>query len=334
VASGTPRPTQSANAPKQLSTIARAAEQPVLRAFLATVARQHRRGGLSPAVESTIADALELARLRPGSPTANRPLAKTVRRLSRRLDFEPVEDGAEASLTPAAEKYVRRLLKHLTVVNDRRARLDSPAVRAVIETFHRLWYHDERTWRRTKWLGIKTWKCPLDLWLYQEIIHELRPGLIIETGTAYGGSASYMGFLCDVVGNGRIVSVDIAPKADELPTHPRVTYLRGSSTDPAIVEQVRSMITPGEPVMVILDSDHSEAHVRNELLAYADLVTPGSYVIVEDTNVNGHPAHPNHGPGPMEALDWFLSQRSDFTIDRSKHRYHLTLNPRGYLKRK
>ena len=82
MASGTPRPAQSTNARKQLSTIARAAEQPVLRAFLATVARRRRRGSLTPAVESTIADALELARLRPG-PTANRPLAKTVRRLSR-----------------------------------------------------------------------------------------------------------------------------------------------------------------------------------------------------------------------------------------------------------
>jgi cephalosporin hydroxylase len=85
--------------------------------------------------------------------------------------------------------------------------------------------------------------------------------------------------------------------------------------------------------MVILDSDHSETHVRNELMAYADLVTPGSYLIVEDTNVNGHPAYPSHGPGPMEALDWFLTTRSDFSVDKSKQRYHLTLNPRGYLKK-
>jgi cephalosporin hydroxylase len=324
----------SAAARNGLRRVVRAAEQPVLRAFLALVEGQHRRGALTPAVEATIAKSLKLADLGAGGPaSAPRPLVKAVRDASRSLDLKPDVDGQAPTLSRRGERHLARLLEQLKVTENRRARLKSPAVRELIDAFHRLWYDDRGTWRATKWQGVTTWKCPLDLWLYQEMIHALRPGLIIETGTAYGGSATYMGWLCDIIDNGRIVSVDIAPKTDELPRHPRVTYLRGSSTDPSIVEQVRDMITPGEPVMVILDSDHSEAHVRNELLAYADLVTPGSYLIVEDTNVNGHPAHPRHGPGPMEALNWFLSQRSDFTIDESKHRYHLTLNPRGYLKR-
>lgn len=305
----------------------------MLRAFLAVVQRQHRRGSLTPAVQATIADSLKLATLTPQSAAADNPLAKAVRKVSRRLDPLPRVDGQGPGLTASTEKELGQLLNRLVLAEGHRPRMDSPAVKGVIKAFHRLWYADRGTWRATKWQGITTWKCPLDLWLYQEIIHELRPGLIIETGTAFGGSASYMGWLCDVIDHGRIVSVDIAPKTEDLPEHPRVTYLLGSSTDPEIVAQVRSMITPGEPVMVILDSDHSEAHVRNELLAYADLVTPGSYLIVEDTNVNGHPAYRAHGPGPMEALEWFLTQRSDFTSDRSKHRYHLTLNPRGYLKK-
>jgi len=84
---------------------------------------------------------------------------------------------------------------------------------------------------------------------------------------------------------------------------------------------------------VILDSDHSEKHVRGELAAFADAVTPGSYVIVEDTNVHGHPVHLKHGPGPWEAVEGFLAERDDFVVDTSMHRYHLTFNPRGYLRR-
>jgi cephalosporin hydroxylase len=211
------------------------------------------------------------------------------------------------------------------------ARLTSPVVREVLDQFHRLFYDDRGTWRKNTWFGATTWKSPNDLWLYQEIVHSLKPGLIIETGTAFGGSATYLGWLLDREGRGQVVSVDIA--ARDTPPHPRVTYISGSSTDPAIVERVAGMITAGEPVMVILDSDHSERHVYDELQAYADMVTPGSYLIVEDTNVNGHPAHRAHGPGPMEAARRFLAERDDFVVDESMHRLFLTLNPRGYLRR-
>jgi cephalosporin hydroxylase len=314
------RPNTTTTARRRLSQAARAAEQPVLLAFRELVKRQHRHGGLTPAVEATLAESVKYSKL------STADLARPSNDLK--------ADGKGKTLTESAEKYIGQLLPHLKVADRQRPRLNSPAVRGVVDAFHRLWYDDRGTWRTTQWQGITTWKCPLDLWLYQDIIHRVRPGLIIETGTAFGGSAAYLSVLCDVVDKGKIVSVDIAPKVDDLPVHPRLTFLRGSSTDPEIVEQVRGMITPGEPVMVILDSDHSEKHVRNELLAYADMVTPGSYLIVEDTNVNGHPARPQHGPGPMEALDWFLTQRSDYEIDHSMERYHMTLNPRGYLRRK
>jgi cephalosporin hydroxylase len=116
------------------------------------------------------------------------------------------------------------------------------------------------------------------------------------------------------------------------PVHRRIRYVHGSSTDPAIVAQVRAA-AEGKRAMVILDSDHAAAHVAAELAAYHDLVTIGCYLIVEDTNVNGHPVRPDFGPGPMEALDAFLAGRDDFVSDLDRERFLLTMNPRGFLRR-
>ena len=89
----------------------------------------------------------------------------------------------------------------------------SPALReGVIDNFHRLYYSDDSTWRNLTYRGVTTWKCPLDLWIYQEIIHELHPDLIIETGTAYGGSALYLADLCDLSGSGEVVTIDITDR--------------------------------------------------------------------------------------------------------------------------
>jgi cephalosporin hydroxylase len=93
------------------------------------------------------------------------------------------------------------------------------------------------------------------------------------------------------------------------------------------------MISPSDTVLVILDSDHSKQHVLNELRLYHSFVTEGSYLIVEDSNINGHPVLPQFGPGPMEALDEFLQENDDFVIDESKHKFLITFNPRGYLKK-
>jgi cephalosporin hydroxylase len=168
--------------------------------------------------------------------------------------------------------------------------------------------------------------------MYQEILTEIRPALIIETGTLNGGSALYLAHLCDLLGTGEVISIDIAPQPD-LPTHPRLSFLRGSSIAPHILEFVNSFAGPLEPVLVLLDSDHRAAHVLSELEAYSPLVTPGSYLIVEDTNVNGHPVMPSHGPGPMEAVRHFLKAHREFQSDSYRERLMMTLNPHGYLKR-
>lgn len=203
----------------------------------------------------------------------------------------------------------------------------------VVREFHRLYYNSgSRTWSDTYWLGTPAQKCPLDLWIYQELLHELRPAVIVETGTAAGGSALFLASICDLLGHGSIVTVDVAPKP-ERPTHERITYLTGSSTAPEIRKQVEELVGDSAPVLVILDSNHERDHVLEELRIYAPLVTPGSLVIVEDTNVNGHPVSPDHGPGPMEAVDEFLRSSREFSVDRRREKFFLTFNPGGYLQR-
>lgn len=203
----------------------------------------------------------------------------------------------------------------------------------VTEAFHRL-YYDTAVWKDTYWLGVRTQKCPLDLWVYQEILHETRPDLVIETGTAHGGSALYLASVCDLLGRGEVVTVDIHP-VDGRPEHDRVTYLTGSSTADEVVGEIERLVAGGpERVLVILDSDHSRDHVLDELRIYSRFVTPGSYLVVEDTNVNGHPVMPEHGPGPMEALDEFLGETDEFEIEAAREKFFLTFNPRGFLRRR
>jgi cephalosporin hydroxylase len=98
-------------------------------------------------------------------------------------------------------------------------------------------------------------KCPLDLWIYQELLTEIRPDLIIETGTFHGGSALFFASVCDLLSHGRVVTIDTTV-VDGRPMHPRIRYLHGSSTAPAIIETVRSSIAADERVLVMLDSAH------------------------------------------------------------------------------
>jgi cephalosporin hydroxylase len=207
----------------------------------------------------------------------------------------------------------------------------APADRVVAD-FHRL-YYDSQVWTETYWLGVHAFKCPLDLWVYQELVHEGRPDVIVETGTMNGGSALYLASICDLLDRGRVITVDIDHRADR-PRHPRITYLEGrSSTDPGVLQEIGAAIGPGEKVMVILDSDHSRDHVLAELRAYGDLVSSGLYLVVEDSNVNGHPVVPEFGPGPYEAITEFLAGEPGFSVDRSREKFRMTFNPRGYLKK-
>jgi cephalosporin hydroxylase len=208
----------------------------------------------------------------------------------------------------------------------------------VVDQFHKLCYDSPETWRASRWLGIGTLQNPNDVWITQEIISEVKPDIIVETGTNMGGSAAIWAMVLQQVNpNGRVITIDIKDyvpcEARDLPIiKEKVDFLLGSSTDPKIVDEVRRR-TEGKKVLVLLDSDHSKEHVVKEMDAYGPMVTKGSYMIVQDTNINGHPVLPEFGPGPWEALDDFLPRNPQFQPDKSRERLMFTMHPRGYLRR-
>ena len=201
-----------------------------------------------------------------------------------------------------------------------------------IDNFMQEYFASEVT-GATFFRGVPVLKCPLDLWVYQEIIVETKPTLIVECGTAYGGSALWMASILDQLGAGMVFTIDRSLRVG-FPPHPRITYREGSSTStPTMAAVALAYVHAGARTMVVLDSDHKAAHVRNELDLYAPLVTPGQYLIVEDTCI-GHPVFPEMLPGPAEALEEWLPQHPEFEVDRSREKFGVTWNPGGWLRRR
>lgn len=201
------------------------------------------------------------------------------------------------------------------------------------------------------WLGVPIIQLPDDILRYQEAVFDVRPDVIIETGIAHGGSLVLSASLCKLMGKGRVIGIDIElrphnrARLDAHPLRPLITVIEGSSTAPDVIENVRGLIAPGESTLVVLDSNHSYAHVMAELAAYAPLVTPGSYLVATDgimqdlTNVpRGNPewAHDN----PARAARDFAARNPDFRIAEPAWRFNestLTGNvthwPGAWLKR-
>lgn len=202
-----------------------------------------------------------------------------------------------------------------------------------VTLYSKFYFNNEfRTWRTTTWMGQSIWKMPLDLWIYQELMYRLKPDVIIETGTNRGGSALYLAHLCDILGKGEVHTVDVQD-FPEKPKHPRISYYLGSSTDDAIIDQIKQKIAPGAVVMVVLDSLHRKPHVVEELEKYGKLVSVGSYMILEDTYLNGYPVYPGFGPGPMEAVREYLPKHPEFVVDTDCEKFGVTWSPSGYLKK-
>ncbi len=220
------------------------------------------------------------------------------------------------------------------------------APQETIDRCHQIFYKNPGGISRNRWFGIRAEQNPNDVWITQEILFETKPDVVVEAGTFMGGSAAlWATMLREINPQGRVLTIDIrdlSAEAKKLPiVQERVDFLVGSSIAPEIVAEVKRR-TAGKKVVLILDSDHHKAHVLAELRAYADIIQPGSYIIVQDSNINGHPVVLDDGylagdylgqPGPWEAVEEFLATDHRFQIDLGRERLLLTMNPHGFLRR-
>lgn len=207
------------------------------------------------------------------------------------------------------------------------------------------------------WLGRPIIQLPEDMVRIQELIYQVQPDVIIETGIAHGGSLIYYASLCEMLKKGRVIGIDIEIRSHNrkaIETHPlfdRIDLIESSSTEPAVIECLQEMIQPGEKVLVILDSCHTAAHVAQELKMYAPLVTVGSYLVVTDglmkdlsTVPLGHPDWTEDNPCAatyrfLEAQDAFELRTPQWLFNESQLNEDLLSNtlthwPDAYLYRK
>jgi cephalosporin hydroxylase len=207
---------------------------------------------------------------------------------------------------------------------------------------------DRHDWSyQWSWLGVPVIQMPPDIVVLQEVVWEMRPQLVIETGIARGGSLILSASILELIGEGTVlgIDIDIRPHNREaIESHPlarRIRMIEGSSVDESVVSQARAAASEVERVMVILDSSHTHEHVLAELSAYAPLVTVGQFLVVADTFVEDiapqdHRPHRPWGPGnnPATALAAWLEETDDFERDAFVNaKLLLTASPGGYLRR-
>lgn len=184
----------------------------------------------------------------------------------------------------------------------------------------------------TTYFGIRTFKSPVDAWVYQEIIFETEPDVIIEIGNANGGSTLFLAHICDLLGHGKVIGLDLSHKfvPERVRSHPRIHLIEGDACDN--IDRVRRLISQDEGVLVIEDSSHTYANTLNVLKTYSMLTKPGDYFIVEDS-ISQHGLPSGRKPGPYEAIETFVRGNADFEIDRGREHFFITWNPKGYVKR-
>lgn len=219
-----------------------------------------------------------------------------------------------------------------------------------INQFHKH-YDESRIWLKNTFMGISMYKLPFDAFVIAELIYKVKPWFIIETGTAKGGSASFYAAMMELMGCGMVYSIDInIDKCEidgEFEWSDRVCLIQGDSTEQKVIDELEHQIAleflpPNTSIdvfkhpirgMVILDSWHTKSHVLKEMEIYKKYVGIGSYMIVEDTHVNGHPIKWEWGEGPYEAVQEYLECYDDFVVDWECEKHLMTFNPSGYLKK-
>ena len=202
-----------------------------------------------------------------------------------------------------------------------------------------------------EWMGRPIIQYPQDIMAMQELIWEVKPDLIIETGIAHGGSLIFSASMLELVASctgseGEVLGVDIDIRShnrkaiEEHPMSKRISMIQGSSIAPEIIAQVKEKAKGKKKILVCLDSNHTHDHVLAELKAYAPLTTVGSYCVVMDTVIEDMPSDmfPDRpwGPGnnPKTAVWEYLKAHPEFEINKNiDHKLLITVAPDGYLKR-
>ena len=197
------------------------------------------------------------------------------------------------------------------------------------------WFYNTNVWKQMTWHGIRTLKLPSDMWNYQEIIYERKVDWVIEAGTRHGGSALFFAeTLVARRANGKVISMDIDAPARQIDSHAGIEFLLGDSGSPKMVEKVASMLPEKRgTVFLILDSDHTCAHVLRELQVWVPFLQSGDYLVVEDSSINGHPVRPEFGPGPYEAVQQYLAANPgvlNHDVQRER-KFGSTLAPLGHF---
>lgn len=210
---------------------------------------------------------------------------------------------------------------------------------SLAKRYYHLWYYNTGVWQQTAWMGVQTYKSPMDMWNYQEILFSLKPSVVIEFGTWHGGSALFFSSIMKQIGRPYVVvSVDIEAYriSDTTKSDPNVCLLTMSSAAPELKKTLKDMRekNPG-PAFAILDSDHSKQHVLAEMMNLRDVLVSGDYLVVEDSNINGHPVAKSFGPGPYEAIqEYFRMYPHDYEHDFDRERkFGFSFAPNGFLRR-
>jgi len=191
----------------------------------------------------------------------------------------------------------------------------------------------ERIITKTTYFGVPALKGPIDFWIYQEVIFELKPDVIIEIGNRFGGSTLALAHLCDLLGHGHVIGLDITHQHiyPGVRSHPRITLIEGDACSSFV--NARQLVAEEASVLVIEDSAHTYENTLNVLNTYSGLIKPGGYFIVED-GICHHGLEVGPNPGPYEAIEAFLDGNSAFEADRSREAFLITWNPKGYIRRK
>jgi len=184
-----------------------------------------------------------------------------------------------------------------------------------------------------RWLNHDILKSPFDCWIYQELIYKIKPDYIIELGIMFGGATHFCASICDLVGHGKVLGIDISLAKVKSIDNERITLIEGSSSSPEAFEKAKEIVDGGS-ALVIADSDHEKNHCLAELRLFSQLVTVGSYYVVEDSLNDPMHWHPVPNEGPQAAALAFLEETDDFVVDtRYAEKYIFSLSPLGFLLR-